>query len=103
MMQNLTIDASHYDQLLTSVSDTPTDRFSIYPNPTSEMVTLDKRNTLITEYQVSLFDITGREVLNAYDISDDLYTIDLTDQVSGVYFICIRSGENELYQRLVVR
>lgn len=75
-----------------------TEIFSIYPNPTSDYITLNTGSEEITS--VVLLDINGMPVKN-FEISfDGIFNLDVTGIVSGQYFVFITTANT--YQILPV-
>ena len=75
--------------------DTPS--FSIYPNPMGSQLTVEG----ISEVQhVSIFDLTGREVLRATP-NKAVFTLDTADLQSGVYMLSLQVGDSEITKKLV--
>ena len=73
---------------------------SIFPNPVSDIlnITQQESRSLIVE----LYDVEGRKVHYTV-IGQKKNNIDLSNIVSGVYFIKISSKERVMYQKLIVR
>ena len=57
----------------------------IYPNPCSETTTLKITNGKIQNYELTIYDLFGREV-RKYEIKNPKSEIDLSAQLSGMYF-----------------
>ena len=71
-----------------SVSDIQKVEFSIYPNPTSDVLRVDNLN--LTSYIVSIIDITGRVVnSNLFGVQNNL--IDVSALVRGTYQVMLIS------------
>lgn len=58
---------------------------SIYPNPTTDWLNIDIKNSI-----VSLFDIYGRKILSKHIINDTF--IDMSDFPSGTYILYIKDN-----------
>jgi len=58
---------------------------SIYPNPTSNLITVDSSNELLTS--ITIFDISGKQLYSENNINSTIETIDISSFSEGVYFI----------------
>lgn len=79
--------------------------FSLFPNPTKDMVTIGFENVKEGQYNLSIVDVKGQEV------SNELFTVtsrntrkvmDLSNVENGVYFVRIVSGETTVTKKLIV-
>lgn len=77
---------------------------SIYPNPTSGVITIDLNNISREQLEVSLYSITGKVVLHRKDFTetDGKMRLDLANLPKATYFLHI-SSESEVVVRQVVR
>lgn len=83
-------------------SDSELGSLLIYPNPTSNLVTLELVAwTGLEDMEVAAIDVNGRTVLNRRATSTKL-ALDFSEQAAGVYILKIKIGENLLTRRLVV-
>ncbi len=79
---------------LLKLSQTPNDvresvetsSLSVYPNPATNSITLSFGKQ-ITHGRVKLFNVLGQTVLSSEDIDGSSYTINMSDQPKGMYFI----------------
>jgi len=62
--------------------------FTIYPNPSSDKIII-KYQGISNEYDLTIVDILGREVIIKQRISDKKHEINIVDLTSGVYLIQI--------------
>jgi surface protein len=74
--------------------------FSIYPNPTSALLTIEANN-LQNYNTIIVSDALGRVVYET-KIDDSTITIDLSNQNQGMYFIEIRGNQNSVFEKIVV-
>lgn len=77
---------------------------TIMPNPSTGLV-----NVLINLAQTENISLTvtnalGQQVLsNKYDgISTEYFSLDLTNQANGVYFVTVSNGKDKMVQRLII-
>ncbi len=77
------------------------DGFSIFPNPSSGIISIVNRD-LITQ-QLSIYNPLG-QLMHKTTVTDELKTIDLTPLGSGVYFLQRSSQEGKLFtERIVIQ
>jgi subtilisin-like proprotein convertase family protein len=70
--------------------------FAIYPNPTSDKITVLGKGIK----QVSVLNLLG-QMVNTYSVNGDELEINLENQPSGVYFIQIMSGEKQTVKQII--
>lgn len=70
-------------------------RIRLFPNPTTDMVTLQVSGLLISETVIAVDDITGRtiQLYPRADLSSGIYQMDFSEQSPGVYLVKILVGE----------
>jgi len=73
-------------------------RFSIYPNPTSDILTIESNEKI---EQLWLYSILGERVIEK-KIPDDHYILDVSGLKSGVYFLEAESGEEWIKRKVMV-
>lgn len=70
----------------------------IYPNPSEGIVNIQTKNNL----DIAIFDITGKLVFNAHDISNG-NQLDLSTLKTGLYLVKLNDGSNESTQKLIIK
>ena len=79
------------------------DNFSLYPNPTSDVVTINFNSATGTNVNIEIFDIRGRK-LNTQTI-ENFGTINaeinFSNFDSGVYLIKIQDGDNQSTKKVI--
>lgn len=75
-------------------------RFSIIPNPASEMVSINFDNTFAIYDQVQLIDLNGKVVKS---LSNSHTTIQVSDLPQGIYFVKVLSNEGIWIEKLIVQ
>jgi hypothetical protein len=86
------------DSTPTVLSDVTNSDPLIYPNPTSNMITVEYHQFTGTE-KITMFDIMGKPLLN-YKLSGEISNIDLSAFSSGIYFIKIITENQVLVRKL---
>ena len=75
-----------------------------YPNPTSDYLTVELGEQYFDEdVEISIFDLTGRQLsVDVLRYSNAEYRVDFTNQVSGIYFIHVRVGDETMSKKISV-
>lgn len=71
---------------------------SIYPNPTSNNITISSLDFLNKEALVNVYDVLGNVVISNRYINNDENTINLENLSSGIYFLKITNQSGNLLQ-----
>lgn len=79
-----------------SITDIKT-AFSVYPNPVQNTLNV---SAAVTVDEVSIFDLTGRQVLRATP-NAAAFTLDVADLNKGMYLVSLKSGDQEMTTKLV--
>lgn len=69
---------------------------SIYPNPSSNVVTVNSKSDVLTS--ISIFDINGKQILDINTINTETKTLDISNFSNGIYFMTIN---NEVTKKLI--
>ncbi len=74
----------------------------IYPNPSKGIITLENTKGL-NNISIDIFDLTGKLILskNKLNLKTD-FTIDLSNQKSGVYLCKIKTNDNLIIKKIVL-
>ena len=77
--------------------------FSLYPNPTSDKLTTELNYSVSGNSQITIFDITGKQLMNENFINSEelTHTIDVSKLNSGKYFIHYTINNNSYTQSFV--
>ena len=70
---------------------------NIYPNPTSNLLHIETKQTAITA--VEIFDLQGKQVMQLN--STDLKNVDVSQLTNGMYFIKVSTSEGVLTKKFV--
>ena len=69
---------------------------SVYPNPSSNVVTVNSKTDLLTS--ILIFDINGKQILDINTINSETKTLDISNFSNGIYFMTIN---NEVTKKLI--
>lgn len=86
-----------YQNTTASIDDSFEESIKIYPNPTDSVFQIDSKNQLD---QIALYDLLGTEVLNRTVHTD---RVDVSNLNSGIYLLKMKSGNNTLTRKIVVK
>ena len=84
-----------------NVEDNFINSLKLYPNPTSETINL-KFNNLIEKISITIFNVLGQDLTNfERPLENGATSIDISELISGIYFIKIDSGEYSTIKKVV--
>ena len=73
---------------------------SVYPNPASEIFTIDLKNRV--ETKICIYDVLGHCVLDNVPINKSDFKIDLSSQSKGIYFLQMVSGGEKKIKKIIL-
>ena len=85
--------------LPTNISDNEIQELLIYPNPASDYLTVE---SAVNINVLSIFDISGKTIMNKKLSGENYVTIDISEFKAGVYFI-VAHADNEIIMRKVMK
>ena len=87
-----------------SIDDLGAGRFEVvmYPNPTRGAVNLKFNSTGIYDVKLAVLDITGKIVLRQIYSASEQITFDMSDKVSGMYFVQMEVDGKQIVKKLMV-
>ena len=91
------------DSMTTSINEVLLlSNISVYPNPTLGLVTLKIDERLnINDYQIGLTNMLGATItVNTIDIASNMLMLDLTGNVSGIYFLTVNNGKERVVRKI---
>ncbi len=71
----------------------------VYPNPASDVIMID----IPSQMEVTAFDMIGKKVPFKNSLSAGLNEINITDLKSGVYFLKLSNGTNQIVKKMIVK
>lgn len=74
---------------------------SIYPNPTSDYLTINFHNYIAMDGMVRFYDVSGKEVMSA-QLERASNVLDLGHLISGEYIYKVYDGKDEIFEGKVV-
>ena len=86
-------------------SNSDNQNITIYPNPSTGIITIAVANAANSELLISVADIQGREVYSTIDkniVAGYTKQINLEQLAKGIYYIKLTNGENVKYNKLII-
>ncbi|WP_179008391.1 T9SS type A sorting domain-containing protein [Winogradskyella forsetii] len=77
-------------------------KFSMFPNPTKDEVTIQLANSNFDTTKVDIYNIHGKVVLKDMKLETNTSTIDISNLESGLYFVQLTFGNSSTVQKLMV-
>ena len=75
----------------------------LYPNPTQGEVIIEiTSSSIIGEVELAVLDINGRQVINKEFRQTEKIIFDMSDKVSGIYFVKLNIDGNQVIKKLIV-
>lgn len=79
------------------------DRFTVFPNPASDVVAIQVNGMLHSNLNVGLYDASGKEVRNATIFQGStIWYLDTRTLYDGTYFVHIGSGSNAISKQVEI-
>jgi hypothetical protein len=85
---------------ITGVPESTSHNFKLYPNPVSEIATIDVPDNFTEGGIVRVFDLTGREI-KKLNFSNDSRSLDFSDISKGVYILKVSIHGKNFEQKVV--
>ena len=85
----------------TSINESQTQIISIYPNPFTKSTIISITNNK-SNYNLTLYDITGQKVWKEEDLSQSTYELERGTLSKGIYFLEIKTRESKWIKRVVI-
>ena len=74
----------------------------IFPNPTTDMLHIDFPDQISEEFDVKLFDLTGRLMINRTYATDQV-SLNVENMTAGSYVLIIETSSNRYAQKILVK
>ncbi len=70
--------------------------FKISPNPSTNFITIDSSNELLTSIQI--FDVSGKQLYSSQELNISSKTIDISYYANGIYFVSVN---NQITKKII--
>lgn len=94
----LSIGEANIDFAALSVDNEIASKFSVYPNPAKDFLTIDARNINISS--VNVFNVLGTKVLERKEFTDN--KLDVSTLSNGIYFLKISADNASVTKKFIV-
>ncbi len=84
-----------------SIEDQTVNNWLVYPNPVQDELTISGINVFNSETKISLFDLTGKEIMIKPILKGSEFLINTSELNRGIYFVRIEDGNNLSYSRFI--
>ena len=74
----------------------------VYPNPTRGLVNIELNSVRISDVDLSVHDVTGRQVFRKVYAAAERISFDLNENVSGMYFIKLNVDGNQILKKVIL-
>ena len=85
----------------TDINENQITSISIYPNPFTKSALISITN-IISNYQLTLYDITGKKILVQEDLNKSTYELKRGIFSKGIYFLEIKTEENKWIRKMII-
>lgn len=91
------------DAIETKIAETPANRYNVYPNPASTVITIECTSNIQpdTYHRVSITNITGK-VIYCSQLTGEFNRIDISKYPKGMYLITIKKDKSLTTKRLII-
>ncbi len=89
------------EMILSTTEQDLSTSFKIFPNPTSDVFTVQIFEPKITNLNIQIFNLNGQQMNTISTIADSSFTIDLSQFPSGMYILQIHSEQGLFVQKVV--
>ncbi|SHJ40722.1 Por secretion system C-terminal sorting domain-containing protein [Tangfeifania diversioriginum] len=88
----------------TSIDNIGAGKFEVnlYPNPTQGMVNVDIESSTARDIELTVLDITGKQVLHRQFNAAERITFDMSGNVSGMYLVKLNISGNQVIRKLIL-
>ena len=100
----LYVDNLNFDNLISGISehDSKNTTFNLYPNPASDIVTLNIDNINNTDLSLNIYNVIGT-LVKSETLTQNNRQINIGDLSNGVYMVTIKSKDFTESQRLIIQ
>ncbi|VAV84992.1 hypothetical protein MNBD_BACTEROID02-388 [hydrothermal vent metagenome] len=87
-----------------AVEDNEINNFTMYPNPTKDLVNINFNKALNENISIRVFDIKGKLILSkkSLNLNNDS-SLDISNLENGMYFVKLKNGQQETTRKLIVK
>jgi predicted RNase H-like HicB family nuclease len=99
-----TSDTATYDYVSTNISEIFANEFNVYPNPSKGLLNIEFDNLVNKASSFSIVNILGDEIYTE-KLENKFYSnqINLQKQPNGIYFIILKSSDNNISKKIIIQ
>jgi hypothetical protein len=75
---------------------------NVYPNPTSNQITIEFPNSINTKSLIELYDLTGKKVLSVKQTIQQRTTINLPHLPQGIYSLKVTANDTVYFEKVAI-
>ncbi|MEO9533668.1 MAG: T9SS type A sorting domain-containing protein [Crocinitomicaceae bacterium] len=75
---------------------------TIYPNPASNLLTIDINKEVVNNMQINITDVMGKNILQLSNVKSNLIQVDVSNFASGMYNVVIYSNDTKKVVKLII-
>ena len=95
-----------FEQTLVStvgINDAQSAQLTAYPNPATDVLTIDMTSIPEDNYEIKLLDLSGKIIMK--DMVSDLtkHNINISDLSQGIYVLSVSNGENAYQRKIIIQ
>ncbi len=78
-------------------------QLNVYPNPTQGKIYIEIATSKYSEIELKIVNLGGQEIYKKnYNLQQQSIEVDLSDYVSGMYFVSVKIGGNEIIRKIIL-
>lgn len=90
------------EYMATAIETIPNLSIRVYPNPASEVFTVELFGEQQEKVDLRLYDLSGKMLMEFHTVSNQFINIDATDLAAGIYTLSIDTEEGTTYRKVVL-
>lgn len=100
----LYIDNLNFDNLISSISDQPSvnNFFDLYPNPASDIISIDFNNVKNDNFTFSIYNVFG-SLIKTEILNENQQQISINDLSDGVYIVEVKSADVTSNKKIIIQ
>ena len=80
------------------------DNIQMYPNPTNGIISLVQQSQAIMKQQIiEIYNLIGEKIYSAVNNQQSEFTIDISNQPKGIYFLNLTDGETSNTKKIILQ
>lgn len=76
---------------------------SVYPNPTTNSITIKSKNSISEKFNLTLTDVIGNIIFSQDIEFQNQYKLNLEEYANGIYFLTLKNSIKQMTQKIVIQ